>query len=767
MAYASDQSSSLTRRRTALRAVQPTPHYVSAEPVVRMTPAAEEEGFLETLRKLWRRRGLIALCTLLLGGAGIFAAWSLPSYYVSEARVLVGVQNPRLPNVESIIADVSPDAERVQNEGFVLQSRSLAKLVIDQLRLRNDPEFNPELRKPSFWARLDLHQYVPPVVEAWIAQLMPAKPPARADADREAANRDDRMIDLVLTRVDVSTLGRSHVLSVKAESQNPTTAAAIANTLAERYLEYQRRDKVESMDRVDKFLLGRISELREQVAKSDQAVEDYRRSHGLYKSGGSGVTAQQLSELNSQLLAAQTAKAEAESRLKEAQELSKGGLTTESVPEVLKSPLIASLKQAQADSERKAAELSASYGARHPSMVNARAEVGNIQRRVGAEIAKVVDGLTREARTAQARYDALAANFETLKQQMGAVNDKSIQLESLERDATVNRNLLEAMLLRAKQSTGAENVLQANAKLVSPAAPASSPSYPPKALIALLGIVGGMMVGSAIALLREGGDHTFRRADQIESATGLPVMAMVPQVAGRTPPAMQVLRQPTSAYSEALRRLHIGVELSEAATSPKTILFSSATPSEGKSVMVASLGRLLASNGKRVLLIDCDWRSPRLHQIFRFSNRDGLASLLADKEAQLDNVIHHDALSGVDVMPAGPWSPRSAHLLGSEHMRHLLEALEPHYEFIILDTPPALVTADVMALSRLVEKVVFVVRWGHTRQEAVLEALKQIIDAQGDVAGVVMSRVVSKQYRQYSYGDPFFESSRAAASHAA
>ena len=282
-------------------------------------------------------------------------------------------------------------------------------------------------------------------------------------------------------------------------------------------------------------------------------------------------------------------------------------------------------------------------------------------------------------------------------------------------------------------------------------------------LIAFLGVAGGMMVGAAIALLREGGDHTFRRAEQIESATGLPVMAMVPQVAGRTPPAMQVLRQPTSAYSEALRRLHIGVELSEAATSPKTILFSSATPSEGKSVMVASLGRLLASNGKRVLLVDCYWRSPRLHQIFRFTNRDGLASLLVDKEAQLEDVIHHDALSGVDVMPAGPWSPRSAHLLGSDHMRHLLEALEPHYEFILLDTPPALVTADVLALSRLVEKVVFVVRWGHTRQEAVLEALKQIIDAQGDVAGVVMSRVVSKQYRQYSYGDPFFEGSRSGA----
>src|SRR5258705_12363421 len=108
MAYASDQSSSLMRRRTALRAVPPTPHYVSAEPVVRMTPAAEEEGFLETLRKLWRRRGLIALCTLLLGGAGIFAAWALPSYYVYEARGLVGVPNPRLPNDAQLRGEVSP-----------------------------------------------------------------------------------------------------------------------------------------------------------------------------------------------------------------------------------------------------------------------------------------------------------------------------------------------------------------------------------------------------------------------------------------------------------------------------------------------------------------------------------------------------------------------------------------------------------------------------------------------------------------------------------
>jgi len=754
-----------SRRPPTLRSVPSTERYLpSAAPVLRPVPA-QEEGLAETLRKLWRRRKLIAVTTILIGGTAGFVAWSMPSYYVAEARVLVGVDSPRVLNVEAIITDVSPDAERVANEGFVLQSRTLAKTVIDKLGLADNAQFNPDLATPSFWARAtSLKTYLPADITDWLDRLHKSPSKAAPAPDKALSMRDNRLIDVFLSHIDVSLLGRSHVLSVKADARDPDMAASIANTLADTYIDYQRRDKISTMDRVDKFLLGRVSELREQVRKSDQAVEDYRRSHGLYKSGSSGgVTAQQLNELNSQLLAAQTAKAEAESRLQEAREVSKGGIGGgESVPEVLKSPLISSLKEQEADAERKAAQLSASYGAKHPLMANANAEVGNARAKVSAEIAKTIDGLAREARTADARYKALSANFDQLKGQMGQVNDQSIGLEALERDATVNRNLLEAMLNRAKQSTGAAEMLQANAKLVSPAAPSEAPSYPPKSLIAFLGLIGGLMVGCAIALMREGGDHTFRRADQIESLIGLPVMAMVPQLGGRSPPAMEVIRHPTSAYSEALRRLQVGIELSEAAASPKTLLFSSATPSEGKTVMVSSLGRLLASNGKRVLLIDCDWRSPKLHQIFRCSNRDGLASLLSDNSdtVSLDNLIHHDALSGVDVLPSGNWSPRSAHFIGSPRMAQLVEALSRHYDFVILDTAPALVTADVLTLSRIVQKVIFVVRWGHTRQDAAVEALKQIADAQANIAGVVLSRVVARQYRQYGYRDPFYEYSR-------
>jgi capsular exopolysaccharide synthesis family protein len=268
------------------------------------------------------------------------------------------------------------------------------------------------------------------------------------------------------------------------------------------------------------------------------------------------------------------------------------------------------------------------------------------------------------------------------------------------------------------------------------------------------------MFGSAIALLRQDGDVTFRRADEIEATTGFPLFAMVPQTNARTAPSMQVVRDPASTFSEALRRVQVGIDLSVPAASPTTLLFSSATPSEGKTVMVASLGRMLACNGRRTLLIDCDWRRPRLHQVFRCTNGTGLAGLLTTTTQAPHDIIYHDALSGCDVLTAGDWNPRQAHLLGSERMRQLIQALAPHYDSIILDTAPALVAADVLSLSRFVQRVVFVVRWDHTRKDAVLEALKQIIDAQGQVAGVVLTRVERKKYRQYGHRDPFYEYSR-------
>jgi Mrp family chromosome partitioning ATPase len=160
-------------------------------------------------------------------------------------------------------------------------------------------------------------------------------------------------------------------------------------------------------------------------------------------------------------------------------------------------------------------------------------------------------------------------------------------------------------------------------------------------------------------------------------------------------------------------------------------------------------------------MMDCDWRNPQLHQILRCSTGPGLAELLTDNEALLNACFHRDKQSGADVIPAGAWDSRATHLLRSERMAELLALLASTYDVILLDCPPVLVTADALALSRLAHKVVYVVRWGHTPQEAVTEGLKQFYDAQADIAGVAVSRVVVKEYRRHSYRDLTYNYARA------
>ncbi|MCK6451536.1 MAG: polysaccharide biosynthesis tyrosine autokinase [Alphaproteobacteria bacterium] len=740
----------LPRDRRALRPAQ----VYGLPPLQPAAPAAGRD-LLETVRKLWRHRVVIALSTV--AGAVLVGALlvSVPSRYVAESRVLVGIAEPRVVSVESIVADISPDAERVQNEALVIQSREIARHAIERLALAKNPEFNPTLRPRTLW-----QEFVSPVIvgvkDAFRAALG-ADEPARRRGDDPAglAERlNNIMVDILLSRVDVTVIGRSHVLSIKAQAENPEIASGIANTLAELYLGRQRQDKVKATGEAEQFLEARIAELRKQVQASDQAVEQYRRRNDLYKGGANtGVTEQQLTELNTQIVLAQTARAEAQSRLREAQQVGRTGKLGDSVPDVLRSPLIQGLKQQQVEAERRLSEVSGTLGDRHPKMASARADLANVQRKIKAEIQHVISGLRHEANTAASRHEALRRNFERLKGDMAEVNKKSIQLEALERDAAANRTLLEEMLRRSKETVGQDQMLKASARFISAAAPPEAPTVPPKGLIFCLGTFGAFLVGSLWSILRENADRTFRRSDQLQHATGLPVLAAVPHVRSARSASSYILRKPFSAYAESLRKLYIGLDLSNVQHSPKTVLFASAVPAEGKSMLVASLGRMLANNGRRVLLIDCDWRCPSQGRLFGCQARAGLAAFLTGDTVRLEDAIFHDDISGLDVVPSGALTPSNMHLLSSDRMRAVIDTLAKGYDTVLLDTPPVLVGAEVLALVRMVEKVVFTVRWGHTQQDAVLDALKQVLDAGGDVAGLVLSRVDARRYRQYAHSD--------------
>ncbi|MEA1652690.1 polysaccharide biosynthesis tyrosine autokinase [Nitrospirillum sp. BR 11164] len=746
----------LPRRLTA---APPAPR-----PVYMPPPQQQQRDVLDTYRKIWAHRRLVLACTVgtaLLAG---IVGWSMPSRYTSESRVLVGVPQPSLEGIGPTMASMTFNAERVQSEGLVAQSRELAQKVVDRLHLNDDPEFNPDAKTAApqipAWARL-----LPTSVAEWLTKPK-AKPPETPEQQaRTAAMINNRTVDILLSKLDIATVGRSDVLKISATTRDPETASLVANAVADAYLAEQRDVKVGTASRVEEYMESRIADLRKQVDDSERAIEDYRKQYGLYdQQNGTGIMGQRLTELNTQLITAQTAKADAEAHLNDAQNLMRQGITGDSVPEVLNNPLIQSLKQQQAAAEQRLAQLSATYGDKHPQVTDAKAQIADAQRKIKAEMQGIINGLQNVARTANARYQAVLRDFNEAKGSLGSDNQNAIHLEAMERDAAVNRHLLETMLTEEKRLIGRQQLEAPDARVISRATPPVSASYPPKALILLLGTLVGAVAGMLIALLMEEADQTFRQSSQIESATGIPVVALVPEVKGKSPTA-QVLREPVSPFAETLRKIHIALELSEMEYSPRTVLLSSAAPGEGKSVIIAALGRLLASHGRRILIVDCDWRSPSQHKLFNVSNKHGLASLLTDDSVVLDDCIHHDTLSGLELITAGHWTSKDTRMLTSDRMRVLLQTFAKNYDLVLIDTAPVLVGAEVLAMSRMVDKVLFTVRWDHTRRNAALQALRQLVEVQCDLTGVIMSRVDPRRYRQYGYGPLNYDYARPLADH--
>jgi capsular exopolysaccharide synthesis family protein len=712
-----------------------------------LAPDYERTGgeLIEMVRKLRRHLKLIfaslAICTV----AAILVVTQLQPRYSAFAQVLVGVPEPKvLAKTEAVVSGLPPDAEIVRNESYVMASPAIAKAVIKKLGLDRDPEFNPELREISAWQRM----------VGYVGELLRSLDNDGLKTRKSSAGfdrRQQRVIDTVLSKVDVEPIARSYVLAIEADSFDPVTAAKLANGFAEAYVDQQRDKKWQATRDAEAYLKKRIDEMQREVAKSDQAVEDYRRKTGLLRGATAGVTEQQLTELNTQLILAQAAKAEAEARLSDALNLAKRANTAETIPQVLSSPTIQAMKQQQIEVQRKIAQLSSTYGEKHPLMQNARAEEAEVRAKIQMEVNRIIGGLRNEASSATARYEALRDNFNRLKAEMSSANEKSIELQALDREAAANRALLESMLARYKETVAQQDLATADAQLIAPASIPDSPSFPPRALLIAVAAMGGLAIGVLLAFVVENLDKTFRRPEEVEDATGLSTLALVPMLARRTRPANYVLDKPVSPFSDAIRRLYIAMQCDNPSEPSRLIMVASATPKEGKSVLCASLARLLASSGRRVMLIDCDWRRPSQHRLFGSRNRTGLVSVL-NKSVQLDQAIHHDRASGAHVLFAGATRPQNIHLLNSEAMRELLVELANSYDAVILDTPPVLVGAEVLSLARLVDKTVFLARWGRTPREIVLEALKQIVDANGHVAGVVLSHVNPDRYRYYSYG---------------
>ena len=259
-------------------------------------------------------------------------------------------------------------------------------------------------------------------------------------------SEEEKAANTFADNLDVFQLAKSSVIAIEYTSGNSPLAAKIANQLADSYVDWQRKEKLDQTKDATAWFRDQIEVLRKKTAEAEAAAEQFRSSQGLY-SGSNNVTlnAQQLSEINSQLILAKAQRSEAEARARLIQKMIDDGGDIDATSEVVKSELIGRLVEQRVQVQRELAQLSATLLPSHPRIKQLNSELADVREQIRDEAAKIVKGLKNEAEVASARETSLRNSLNDTKAQASGQSDAEIKLRALEREAKANRDLLEVV----------------------------------------------------------------------------------------------------------------------------------------------------------------------------------------------------------------------------------------------------------------------------------------------------------------------------------
>nr|WP_240947604.1 polysaccharide biosynthesis tyrosine autokinase [Planosporangium mesophilum] len=342
---------------------------------------------------------------------------------------------------------------------------------------------------------------------------------------------------------------------------------------------------------------------------------------------------------------------------------------------------------------------------------------------------------------------------------------ETVLLQATVTDGSKQRSKLIADVLAAQFTKMVESLeTPATAGTPTPAAPLAStvkveviagpkldetPVSPRPARNLGLAVLLGLLVGAAIAVLRELLDNTVKSAEALQELAGAPVLAMIPNDPEAAKAPLVTGSAQRSARAEALRKLRTNLQFVDVDRPVRVMVVTSALPSEGKSSTSANLAIVFAEAGQRVLLIDADLRRPKVAEYFGIEGAVGLTNLLAG-QAQPEDVIQRWS-QGLWILPSGFLPPNPSELLASQHMADLLGTFRERFDVVVIDSPPLLPVTDAAILTTVADGAVLVVRAAKTSTAQVTGALQALETVNARLLGCALNLVPGMKSENYYY----------------
>jgi polysaccharide biosynthesis transport protein len=357
--------------------------------------------------------------------------------------------------------------------------------------------------------------------------------------------------------------------------------------------------------------------------------------------------------------------------------------------------------------------------------------------------------------------------YEKSKQEAMGLSALMVQYEILRKMVDANGQLYVMLLQKSKQAELDSGIMGHNVSITNPPSLPFAPVYPIKSKIVLLGAVLGLFGGIAAAIVLEAFDRSVHSSKEIEKHLKIPILGEVPRI-GRddydevTDPQTSAVefvahRYPTSPFTDSIRIVQNSVSSFIPGETGVTMCVSSALPLEGKTLISVVMATVIASELKRVLVIDGDLRRPRIHEVFKSKNESpGLADLITGKCVEVREAVHRSPVPGLFYMTSGSRSENPVALLKTERMQNILDECRKDFDFVILDAPPILGLVDASILSAYADGLILVTKSGHTPLDVLVQAKESVFRGRGRLLGIVINMAEhkssgSRYYYNYRY----------------
>ncbi len=590
--------------------------------------------------------------------------------------------------------------------------------------------------------------------------------------------------ELLRTSLTVSNPEYSDFIELHVKANDPKISYILANVAAKTLkARCKEIDREESMNIVN-FVQDQKIEALKDLETVEKALQEFKEKNDALIAGENGGLIKELVEMESELMNIETQRELGESNMLDyTRRLEKMDLKVNQSLNRIESPEITSLR----DEINELEDLRNSL----LQVTGKNSEITNLERKIDALKRDLINTIIRSAlnpgtesgsdkilweklleqkvveelnvatlKNRESFYQNLINNF---KKRHPNLLEMAISLDQLKRAKGVHEKLYSYLLEKGEEAKIEAATGTGGIRIVDPPTWPEQPNPRGTMKNLLLGALLGMGLGVGLAFFRDYLDNTVRTPDDISRVLKLPVMGVIPLIRQKkqksrdaSVPDESIGRLPTE-YAEYVRTVHLitnfnpkdpivetyrglrtNLQFAEVDKKLRSMVITSSSPQEGKTVTAANLALAYAEVGLKTLLVDTDLRKPKQHILFNLSREPGLMEFLVGAKSSQE-ICHPVKNSSLKVVPSGKIPPNPTQVLSSQKMENFIQMMEAEYDMVIFDSPPLAAVTDPVLIARKVGGVVLVVRFQFTDLNMALNSLEVLRKAHSNVLGVVLN----------------------------